>query len=133
MRAQRHTITATLAICSVLASGPVLAQAEETVAEAAEELDHDLDLDLDFGAGGSRTGLRNAADAHDPALDFSLDFGMLHDPDPPAPAGHGDLASAATNPVASLIQLQFQNTFVGESTIGDAPANTFVVQRWPCT
>ena len=70
------------------------------------------------------------------AIDFGLDLspGMLQDAAPsedsdqqPA-AGHSDLASAATNPVAPLIQLQFQNTMVGESNAGDGFSNVFTFQ-----
>ncbi len=62
-----------------------------------------------------------------PMLDFSL--GMLHDVDLHKPtAGHPNLAAAATNPLAPLIQFQLQNDFIGESNSGDGYSNTFVVQ-----
>lgn len=65
-----------------------------------------------------------------------LALGAFHDEGPhdqgaavPGPAGqHESLANAATNPVAPLIQLQLQNTFVGESNAGDGYSNAFVVQ-----
>lgn len=41
---------------------------------------------------------------------------------------HGDLAAAATNPIASLIQFQIQNTFVPDSYDSSGYANTFVLQ-----
>jgi hypothetical protein len=63
----------------------------------------------------------------DSSLDFSL--GMLHDLDTAKPAaGEPNLSQAATNPVAPLIQLQFQNNFIGESKAGSGYSNTFVVQ-----
>lgn len=44
------------------------------------------------------------------------------------PSGDSNLAAQATNPVAPLIQLQLQNSFVGESKAGKGYSNTFVVQ-----
>ena len=41
---------------------------------------------------------------------------------------HADLAEQATNPVAPLVQLQFQNNSVIESNAGDGYSNAFVVQ-----
>ncbi len=68
-----------------------------------------------------------------PMLDVSL--GMLQpaaDAKAAAPggpvAGHPNLAGAATNPLAALIQFQLQNNFVGESNAGSGYSNSFVVQ-----
>ena len=68
-----------------------------------------------------------------PILDVSL--GMLQpaaDAKAAAPggpvAGHPNLAGAATNPLAALIQFQLQNNFVGESNAGSGYSNAFVVQ-----
>ncbi len=65
-----------------------------------------------------------------------ISFGMLspqtaEDQKPAAPAksaaSHSDLAAQATNPVAPLIQLQFQNTFVIESNTGSGYSNQFTI------
>jgi hypothetical protein len=63
----------------------------------------------------------------DQEFEFSHDFSMVMFHDEPA-AGRSDLAAQATNPVAPLIQLQVQNSFVGESTAGSGYSNQFVIQ-----
>ncbi|MHC5022733.1 MAG: hypothetical protein ACYTGG_02315 [Planctomycetota bacterium] len=70
-----------------------------------------------------------------------VSLGMLQDGQPAAPSeagappeagaaahGHESLAEAATNPIASLIQLQFQNNYIGESKAGDGTSNVFTIQ-----
>jgi hypothetical protein len=65
-------------------------------------------------------------------LDDAILLGAFQDEAQDAPAAGGgddpDLAEKATNPVAPLIQLQLQNTMVGESKAGSGYSNTFTVQ-----
>jgi len=48
--------------------------------------------------------------------------------DAQAQEGSGDLATAATNPIGSANQLQFQNTFIPESENSDGYSNIGVIQ-----
>lgn len=89
---------------------------------------------------GETQHLAKQAEFDDLKLDFSavdisdIALGMLPSQDKPsdgaaAPAASkGNLAEQATNPAAPLIQLQFQNTFNGETIGADGVGNTFVVQ-----
>jgi hypothetical protein len=126
---------------------------ETVVAQGGDDLDEDLardvdltlDLDDPFDALSSRSDdvgspTRTMTRVSDPLrTDLTLDhhavhLGALQDAPPPADAaatsadGKGDLAGKATNPVAALIQLQFQNTWVGESNAGSGNSNVFVIQ-----
>lgn len=62
--------------------------------------------------------------------DNMYSLGMMQEPsETEVPkAGDSDLAGQATNPVAPLFQLQFQNNFVGESNAGDGYSNAFIFQ-----
>jgi hypothetical protein len=67
----------------------------------------------------------------DTSLDYSHDFSMamFHDPDPSEPTtGHPNLAQAATNPTAALIQFQMQNTSNFRTVGAQGYGNDFVVQ-----
>ena len=52
-----------------------------------------------------------------------------HKPDPPAGGGgHGSLASAATNPVANLVQFQTQNLYTPNNNNASGSSNVFILQ-----
>ena len=67
-------------------------------------------------------------------LDLDIDpisLGALQDAGPPTDGiadGNDSLAERATNPVASLLQFQFQNTSTFESNAGSGYSNAFVIQ-----
>jgi hypothetical protein len=125
--------TAATALC--LAT-PVLAQAPpDGASDTADGVD--LGTDLSLSPDWASSGLSASAVEIDRGgdeggeLDTSLDFSMamFHDPDPEKPtAGEENLANAATNPVAPLIQLQFQNTSNFKTVDASGYGNTFVVQ-----
>ncbi|MGD9293406.1 MAG: hypothetical protein PVI41_00860 [Roseobacter sp.] len=54
--------------------------------------------------------------------------GAVAQDDPPAQAGGTDLATAATNPVGSANQLQFQGLYFDDSFNSDGDAKTFILQ-----
>lgn len=132
MLRQTHRI-ASLAACAALVTGTALAQADDAAIDGTAVESH-LDFDLDFGAASSRTAARRSLDGLDLTIEFTPDYSLAMLQDAPAEGGapgggnKEGLAEAATNPIASLIQLQFQNNYVGESKAGDGSSNTFVVQ-----
>jgi len=68
----------------------------------------------------------------DAKLQFTDDMyslGMMQPPEVNAPAaGHENLANAATNPTAPLIQFQFQNSFNFESKAGEGYSHVTTIQ-----
>lgn len=137
MSVRDYFATAATALCL---STAVLAQAP---LDDTSDTDDRVDLtDLSLSANYAFSTLYASAveidrDADEEGeLDISLDlsFGMLQDVDASKDslqkptAGHPNLAAAATNPLAPLIQFQLQNNFIGESNSGDGYSNSFVVQ-----
>lgn len=118
------------------------AEAEPAVAYERSGFDLDLgdlpervDLDLGTSPVAADSTIDTAAALNEPidlSFDASLDYsmGMMQDAGAPKPAAVGgeELAKQATNPVAPLVQLQFQNSFVGENKGGSGYSNQFVIQ-----
>ena len=121
-------------------SGYLEADVQGATAELGD-LDLSLSLDPDRGQADTSVGAATsdwfAADSQDLSselgapIDYSynVSLAMMHDVDPKKPvAGHANLAEAATNPVAPLIQLQVQNTSNFKTPNASGYGNTFVVQ-----
>lgn len=52
-----------------------------------------------------------------------------HKPDPPSGGGgHEDLAGAATNPIANLVQFQIQNAYTPSNNNASGSSNVFILQ-----
>lgn len=66
--------------------------------------------------------------AHEPEYDHSKQpHEQSHTAEPPA-GGHSSLASAATNPIANLIQFQLQNQYNWENHNSSGYSNAFLIQ-----
>jgi len=142
------------ALCIVMPAGSVVAGDGEDpapkVTPGSPEAAQDANLTLDFDAphddsprpDSVRAAHATTPDGEEHRSDLSLELGSvllgaLQDTPQQAPAASGsaeaakggsDLSAKATNPVAALIQLQFQNTWVGESNAGSGNSNVFVIQ-----
>ena len=72
--------------------------------------------------------MSGSALAHEQQYDNSKEpHESPHKATPPT-GGHSNLANAATNPIANLIQLQIQDQYTSNSYNSDGGSNTFVVQ-----
>ena len=66
--------------------------------------------------------------AHDDHPDKDLPAHEQPHPHEPPTGGHGNLAAAATNPIANLIQFQLQNTYSPSNHNSDGYSNVSVIQ-----
>jgi hypothetical protein len=148
----RDTLAAAAVVAAVLGpGGPLFA---DDISSLAIDGEQDLTLaavpGLEPGAGeaswrlpadGSRSVLTAESFADRALLTVdaeSVHFGMLQDEEPaaasPASAGphaddqHEGLAEQATNPIASLVQIQFQAQYNGDAVNGSGSSGNFTVQ-----